>query len=276
MRGFVITLLSVSLILILVVLTLSLRSAHLGTERALLEPLPLLYAAFLLDDAAYEFNSIMGPGVSFSQGNGSMNVTVSDTLHAYNHSAAVLSYGAFLEGEVAGRTASSITVNLSNISGGAMRVFINEDYVYVNNHSSTEMLFTRSGGTNATSYEINFTIYSIRQNITHMDFNSSGTLNVTIRYADLNGTGTEQGSVFPGQANSFTLAYPNGTSIAVTVGLAGGAPGSLGLKGNGVSADFAWTAALPRLDPSKRRGYAYDATIDYAQGALVKRTRFGK
>jgi hypothetical protein len=72
------------------------------------------------------------------------------------------------------------------------------------------------------------------------------------------------------------LAYPNGTSIAVTVGLAGGAPGSLMMKGNGVPADFAWMAALPRLDPSKRLGYAYDATIDYTQGAVKKHTRFGK
>ncbi|MDD5340017.1 MAG: hypothetical protein PHV13_02085 [Candidatus ainarchaeum sp.] len=276
MRGFVITLLSVSLILVLVVLTMSLRSAHLGTERALLEPLPLLYAAFLLDDAAYEFNSIVGPSMSFSQGNGSMNVTVADTLHAANHSAAVLAYGTFLESEVAGRTSSNITTNLSNISGGAMRVFINEDYVYLNNHSSGEVLFTRAGGTNATSYEINFTVYSIRQNITHMDFNSSGTLNVTIRYTDLNGTGTEQGSVFPGQANQFVVGYPNGTSMAVTVGLAGGEPGSLRMEGGGAYADFAWTAALPRLDPSKRRGYAYDATIEYVQGAVAKRTRFGK
>ncbi len=276
MRGYVITILSVSLIVILIALAMSLRSAHLSTERALIEPLPLIYAAFLLDDVAYEFNSIVGPPVGFDERNGSTVVSVNDTLHSYNHSADILSYQAFLQGEVANRTSSSITANFTNLTGGTIRLFIDEDYVYTNNHTSHEMLFTRSGGTNATSYNISFTVVGVRRNVTHMAFNASGTLNVTISYTDLNGTGIEAGTVFANQQNTFRVDYANGSSLTVTIGPNGGNSGSLDMRAGGADADISWSAVLPRLDAAKGCGYAYDATVDYSQGRVSKHARFGK
>lgn len=276
MRGYVITILSVSLIVILVVLAISLRNTHLSIDRALSEPLPLTYAAFLLDDVACEFSSLFGPQLRFDQRNDSMVVTVTDTIHAYNHSADISAYKAFLAGEVANRTNSNITADFNNLTGGTMRVFIDEDYVYTNDHRSSEMIFTRDGGTGARSYDINFTVSAVRSNVTHMDFNGSGTMNVTIRYTDLNGTETESGAVFPDQPNTLRVDYANGGSLAVTTGLAGGNGGSLRMKASGSIADAAWTVALPALDAAKKRGYEYDATISYVQGRVSKSCRLGK
>jgi hypothetical protein len=276
MRGYVITILSVSLIMILIALAMSLRSAYLSTERALIEPLPLTYAAFLLDDAAYEFNSIVGPQIGIAESNSSIVVSINDTLHTYNHSADIATYGAFLSGEVANITVSSISANFTNITGGTMRVFIDEDYVYTNNHTSRGMLFTRSGGTNATSYNISFTVAGVRGNVAHMAFNASGNLNVTIAYTDWNGTGTETGTVFAGQANTFSVTYANGSGVTVGVGMNAGNSSSLWLQGQGIDANVSLSAVLPRLNASKERGYAYDATVDYTQGRVSKHARFGK
>lgn len=276
MRGYVITILSVSLVVVLVALSMSLRNAYLSTERALIEPLPLTYAAFLLDDMAYEFNSVVGPQIAINESNSSIIIGINDTLHAYNHSADIAAYGTFLTGAVANRTASNISANFTNISSGMMRVFIDEDYVYTNNHTTREMLFTRGGGTNATSYNISFTVAGVRGNVTHMAFNASGNLNVSIAYTDWNGTGTETGRVFANQANAFGVSYANGSGVAMIVGINGGNSGSLWLQGQGTDANVSWSTMLPPLNASKARGYAYDATVSYVQGKVSKRARLGK
>lgn len=276
MRGFVITILSVGLIMMLVMLTMSLRNAQLGVERALMEPLPLTYASFMIDDVAYELNSLVGPSMTFEEANDSMRLVVVDSLHGHNHSSEIASYQKFLEGEVADSTASNITANFTNLTGGTMAVFINDDYVYTNDHTSNESLFTKAGGTGAASYEINLTIVGTRANITHMAFNESGTLNVTIRYSDLNGTGMEEGRVFPAQANGFRLDYEGGSSVTVAIGPQSGNSGSLRMKAAGIGADSAWAVVLPQLNATKKIGYDYDATISYVQGKVAKRCRIGK
>jgi len=276
MRGFVITILSVSLIMILVVLSMSIYNAQLGTERALMEPLPLIYGAFLIDDVAYELNSIIGPQIRLIEANDSVKVVVIDTLHGYNHSGEISSYGAFMSGEVADRTASNITANFTNLTGGMIKVFINEDYIYINDHTQNESLFTRAGGTGAKSYEINITVPGVRADVTHMAFNGSGTMNVTIRYTDMNGTGVEEGSVFPGQPNTFRVNYTGGSSILVAVGPESGNDGSLRIEAPGTGAGTSWAAVLPQLNATKRMGYGYDATISYVQGRVAKSCRIGK
>jgi len=276
MRGFVITILSVTLIVILVVLAISLRNAQLSTERGLIEPLPLTYAAFLLDDVGYEFNSLIGPAIKLDERNDSTILIISDSLHDYNHSADMIRYGDFLASEVAAQTSSNISANLTNITSGTITLYIDEDYVYTNNHTINESIFTRDGGTGATDYSVNLTVTAVRSNITHMPFNSSGTMNVTIQYTDLNGTGIEQGSVFPNVRTTLELDYAGGGIVYVTVGPQGGNSGSLLLQARGIGADVSWSAKLPAINSSKRLGYQYDATIDYYQGAVSKHSRIGK
>lgn len=276
MRGFVITILSLSFMVLLVILAMSLRNATLATERSLTEPLPLLYAASLLDDIGCEFNAIVGPSMRFNQTNSSTMLTITDTLHSYNHSADIIAYGYFLEGEVAERTASSISANFSNLTGGSMLLFINGDFEYERDRGGSRVRFSREGGTNASSYEINVTVFSLRENVTHMQFNESGTMNVTIRYTDLNGTETEYGSVFPDADNYLIVNYPNGTSITVAAGLHGGNPGSLVISTTGTWAEASFMATLPPLDPERRLGYEYDGTIEYSQGPVHVFRRVGK
>jgi len=276
MRGFVITILSIAIVMMLILLAVSFRNVEVSTERALIEPLPLIYAAYLLDDIGYEFHSIIGPGMSMNQSNDSMKITIADTLHDRNHSAEILAYEEFLTGEVASRTASNISTDFTNLTSGEIKLFINEDYVYSNDHDDRALLFTRQGGTGASSYDVHFIITAVRSNVTHMAFDENGTLNVTIHYTDLNGTGVEQGKVFADQANSFKVDYADGSSMIVTAGQAAGNNGSLKMEAGGINADVSWSAVLPPIDPEKKMGYEYDATITYLQGKVSKHSRIGK
>lgn len=276
MRGFVITILSVSLIMLLIILIMSFRNTQLSMERAIIEPLPLIYAAFLQDDIGGEFNSIVGPQLDLDEKNDSMTLTVNDRLQDYNYSAEISAYERFLIGEVADRTASNISANFTNLTDGTIKLFINEDYAYTNNHSKNETVFTRSGGTGAASYDITITITAIRGEVTHMTFNDSGTLNVTIRYTDLNGTDIEEGTIFPDQSNRLKIDYVGDKSMTITIGPKDGNDGSFVMKSTGIAADVAWIAVLPPLDGNKKQGYEYDGYVRYVQGPVSLIRRVGK
>ncbi len=243
---------------------------------ALLEPLPLIYSAFTIDAISSEFNSLIGPQISITQGNTSTQISVKDMLHGYNHSGEISSFGAFISGEAASRSASSISANFTNLTEGNILVFINEDYEYLNNHNLNESVFTREGGTDAYSYEINITTNGVRVNSTPMEFDPGGTLNVTIRHSDLNGTIVEEGAIFPGGSHSLRVYYEGGGVLEVEVGPYAGNPGSFEIESTGVGSVVSWSAVLPPINETKKLGYEYDATIEYAQGNAAKRCRIGK
>lgn len=276
MRGFIITILSVSLIAILVLLAMSLHTTQVSTERALAEPLPLIYGAFLFDTVAYEFNTLVGPKITFEQRNTSVTIFFNEIIQEYNYSNEITTYSNFLSSEVADRTASNITANFTNLTSGAIRIFLLGDYVYLNNHTATQLVFTREDGTGATKYEINFSVTAIRKSITHMEFNDSGTLNVTIQYTDLNGTGFETGTVAPDQLNTFMVDYVEGSRMIIDIGSYEGNSGSLKMQTTGIRAETDWGVLLPPLNSTNAIGYEYDASLRYAKGPARLERRIGK
>jgi hypothetical protein len=157
-----------------------------------------------------------------------------------------------------------------------MRLYIDQNYVYTNNHASNEMLFTRSGGTNATAYNVSFTTAGVRSSVSPITFNASGNLNVTISYIDLNGTGTETGIVSGTQQNQLVVTYVNGSNVTVSIGMESGNGSSLDMKASGINASISWSATLPPLNASTEPGYMYDAIINYTQNQVSWTGRMGK
>ncbi|MBU1020006.1 MAG: hypothetical protein KJ847_02230 [Firmicutes bacterium] len=276
MRGFVITILSISLLVILVVLGMSFRNSQLSNERSIIEPLPLIYAATLFDDVAVGLNSIVGPQIQIYQRNDSTQIRIIDTLSNYNYSSEIFRYDTFLRGEVASRTASNITTNFTNMSEGMITLFINDNYIYTNNHSSNESVFTKIGGTDATSYEINVTITAVRSDVTHMEFDENGTINVTIQYTDINGTEIEEGQVLPNAVNIMEIDYASGSKLTITIGQINGEGGSFRMKSDSIATVASWTVTLPPINETEKLGYEYDAYIRYVQGRVSKQCRIGK
>ncbi len=275
MKGFVITIVSVSLILLLVLLSSSLRNSHLSMERALTEPQALSYAAFLFDDVAEDVNSIAGPEITLMETNSSMNIQIKDSIPKENYSGELSDYEGFLETKIANQTHAYIDANFSNMSSGAVLVSINEDYTYENDPATGEMLFTSQGGTGATSYYITVMVSETRQNFTSFDFNENGDLNVTIEYKDLNGSLTETGKLFSDVPNSLDVVYADNSSLYIDIGKKDGNDGSLWIKAENTTASVDWYVTLPPIDSTKRIGYAYDATMEYVQGGVKVSRRIG-
>ncbi len=277
MKGFVITLTTVGLIALMVLLALSLRNSQLATERSLVDPLPLLYASAIVDDSAVALNSILGPSLSIYEDNSSVRILVSDRLYPRNYSSDITAFERFLSNDLSARTASNISANMTNLSAGTSRMYINEEYLYTNDFIQAETQFIRTGGaTGASSYEVNITVPAVRGNVTETGFNESGPLNVTIRVTDLNGTFVTQGGVYPGATNTLSIDYLVGNSVVITAGNVGGNSGGLDINANGVDIRTSWLASLPPQNASRKLGYDYDATIDYVQGRVSKNSRIGK
>jgi hypothetical protein len=277
MKGFVISLISVSLISLLVAFSSSLHNEYLAMERALSQPQPLAYAAFMFDRVAYDVNAIAGPNISIIENSSGLGIFVADTVPKDNYTGRLSAYENFIESAAfSNATHAAIDGNFSNMSFGVLTLLIDQDYTYTNDPGGSDMLFTSAGGTNATYYEINVTVLQNTENVTHFNFNSSGDLNLTLHYTDLNTTLTESGTVFSDQANSFKITYASGGTLNITVGQKSGNPGSLYIKAQNVNASTSWFAALPRPKETKKLGYSYNATLSYIQGGIAKTARIGK
>ncbi|MHA2069815.1 MAG: hypothetical protein ACXABY_36080 [Candidatus Thorarchaeota archaeon] len=100
MKGFMITIVSVSLIMLLVVLSSMLYDSYLSMERALIEPRGLSYGAFLFDDVAENVEFIVGTDIMLTQTNASTVVRIKDELPKENFSSTLLKFEEFLEDEV--------------------------------------------------------------------------------------------------------------------------------------------------------------------------------
>lgn len=278
MKGFVVTIIALSLVALLFVLSTSLRNNYLSNERSLSAPQPLIYGAFLFDSIAMDVNSLIGPVIQFNQMDNSLGIAVTDSIPKGNISSALSTYGNFLNQSVADQTHSSINANFSNLTSGVLTVYINRDYLYTNNEYAGEMEFTApgGGGTNATSYDINVTVLKTRSSISPFNFNNSGNLNITLRFTDLNGTDIESGSVFSTSSNVFSVSFSDGSSASVSVGLNNGSSGSLVIRTANANGAASWYVLLPPLNETKKMGYQYDATLNYTQDRINIFRRIGR
>ncbi len=275
MRGFVITLAVTGIIALLVALSSALYNSHLSMERALAEPQPLMYAAFLFDDVAGDINEIAGPGLSVNQSNASVSITVRDTVPNTDFSSELGDYETFLEGTIANQTNSVIDANLSNLTSGRCAMTINGIYEYENDPLASTMTFTSQGGTGASQYTINITVEEERTNYTSFPF-GSGDINVTVMYTDENGTVNENGVLSSSSTNSMMVEYAGGGSLDVKLGTVSGNDGSLEVGSDSIIADVVWTAELPALPIGIRTGYEYDGTLQYTQGKISLSRRIGR
>lgn len=269
MKGFILTIVSVSMIALLVVLSTALQDSHLSMERALVEPRSLSYGAFLFDDVAYSINNITGTGLGISQTNVSTLVVIEDTIPKRNYTEDLLDYEVFLETEIANMSHALIDANFSEIHNGTYEVRINGGYVYSNHMLDEEMLFTNPSSTGAKAYEIYITTDGTRANLTAMEMNSSGDLNVTIHYMDKNGSISSDGQVHSHKSNRMEVEYMNGGSLRLGLGSVGGNHGSLWMEAENVSAEFSFSVLLPPADSDTDVGFEYPCPMNYTQGNVM-------
>jgi hypothetical protein len=276
MKGFVITLISVSLIVILVVMAISLRNEELRSQRVILEPLPLIYSNFYFDSVAQGVNKIAGPELELQENNTSTIIRISDRIETDNHSQELANFADFVSGDFAQRTQSNISMNLTNITNGTNRVFIHEDYIYINDHNTNQSNFTKEGGTGARRIEIQYSIGAVRSNVTSPVFSENGTMNMSFIITDLNGTINESGSGYANQVTTMTIEYIGGCQISIRIGRINSNDGSYSISTTNCEIDYSAQIEAEPLNFEKKYGYQYDATMNYSQGKIEKSGRIGK
>lgn len=268
MKGFVVTLVTMGIIVLLVMLTSALHNGHKEIERAVLEPEKISYGAVMFDSVKQDLDSITGSNITMSQSNDSITLTVNDTVPQQNYTTLLSDYESFLENTTANKTHSTIDINLSNLSSGDLTIHINEDYTYQNDFTSGEMLFTKSVTTNATEYAITIDVGKTRQSLTDFTYNASGDLNISINYTDFNGTETISGTLSSDNPNRLEINYLEGGYLYIDIGQKNGNDGSLWIKTSNANATVGWTAKLPSIEDDKMLGHRYDATLEYLQDKI--------
>ncbi|MCI0503679.1 hypothetical protein L0Y65_03120 [Candidatus Micrarchaeota archaeon] len=272
MRGFVLSIISLLFLAFLFTLATTLHDHYLRMERSLLLPQPLSYAAYSIGSAAVSLNSIVGPGISIDADNETLELSIADRIPMENVSEKVSEYASFLEGGLSDQTHASISANLSGVSGGSYGLHINRRYVYTNGLDGDMLFRAESGPTNASSYTIYVSVARERENVTHFNFTESGDVNVTLIYADLNGTIHEEGRVSSDSVSRFQVSYAGGGTLEVGCGRASASAGSLWMQAHNVTAETGWQAILPPPGEGDRVGYEYDAAMIYRiNGASVSR-----
>jgi hypothetical protein len=276
MKGFVITLISVSLIVILVVMAISLRNEELRSQRVIIEPLPLIYSSFYFDSVAQGLNKIAGPELELQENNTSTIIRISDRIETDNHAQEIVNFADFISGDFAQRTQSNISMNLSNITNGTNKLFIHEDYIYINDHNMNQSNFTKEGGTGARTINIQYNIGAVRSNVTSPIFSNNGTMNMSFVITDLNGTINETGLAYANQVTFMTIDYIGGCQITIQIGRINSNDGSYSISTTNCEIDYSAEVELQPLNFEKKYGYQYDATMNYSQGKIEKSDRIGK
>jgi hypothetical protein len=244
-------------------------------ERALIEPLPLIYAASATDSIAHNLNKIIGPGIDIEETNISTIVVIRDTMDPFNRSVNIGQFENYIENYFADATHSAISLNFSNISDEIIRVYLNERCTYTNNHEDPEIIFTPDSDAMASAYEINFTTPKVRLNISKPGNDVGGDIEVTLHYTDLNGTEDDTVTLNSDENNTYRIEYVDGTNIQIMVGMIDGSVVITSSTKNTIGT-LVLTAVLPTPEVDTRIGYCYDAQINYVQGDVRKVTQICK
>ncbi|MBU0592051.1 hypothetical protein KKF81_05020 [Candidatus Micrarchaeota archaeon] len=277
-KGFVITLVTLALVSLLLVFATALHNGYLSMERAIVDPQALMYTSFLFDSVAHDTNNIAGPEILITQTSGNAGIWISDSVPGENYSSKLSEYEDFLETTFANQAHATINADFSNMSSDSLVLTINENYVYRNNISTSEVFFSSNEeSTDAMAYYINITVLKIREELAGFTFDPDGDMNVTVRYTDYNGTYEESGTVYSNQINTFQADYADGEYMELNAGSKNSKYGTLWIQATeNTTASFSYYVVLPAQEEDDKINYKYNATLDYVQGKISMNRAIGK
>jgi hypothetical protein len=280
-KGFIISIIAVSLVLLLIMFVIIMHNTYLSSERAVKEPQPLVYSRFFFNDVFMDVKKIVGPNIEMDKQNNSIVIIISDTLPKSNFLHDLDEYKAFLENNFSSDINANISVDFSTIEDGTLELFFVNRYLYANNYTGdNDVLFVAIGNdskTNASAYEIDLTTPLYRESIQDFQWDQNGDINVTIRYSDLNGTWESNGTLNSSVANTFLITFISNETryVKVVVGKKDGREGVLWIKENNAPVKFSFSVKLHKQNSSDAFVYYYNAMLNYSQGKIRKSTMIG-
>lgn len=276
MKAFVISISAITLILTLVIFFNLLNNQTTELERALAEPIPLIYAKMVVSSIGYEIANIGGPELTIIENNETIKLLINEELPKASYSSALNSYVSFIAGNFSDAVNADINVNVSNLTNGSIRAYLFEDYIYENNYTGQDTIlfgtYDENGSANASVYVINISVLKYRAYVKPFTF-GSGDMNVTINYKDLNGTVSENGLLNSAGTNVFSINYYYQSvlsTVEVEVGRVRNRQGALFIRDINASSDVGIEVTIPKQNASKHVRERYEAMINYVQNNVNK------
>lgn len=267
-KGFISTIIAISLAAILIMLWSSLHQAAIRFEDSITGPRPISYIGYLFDDTFEEIQGIIGPAVLLlEESNATFRIAISDSMPKQNFSAALSAYRDYMETTLAPRMHANLSFNLSNITDGRYELMISR-FQYSFNYTNATSNSAMFSGTGIGTYEINISVSKTRANRNAFVNDPAGDINVTLVYSDSSGTVTETRTLNSGALSTSSITYTDNSSISINIGSAG-SPGLLEITDNSASPSFAFAASF-ELNSTTDLSPAYESLLKYIQGGIIR------
>ncbi len=278
MKGFFVSLVTITMILIIFFLWSSTTRASIDFDLNVYESYSSATPGFLADDIWFDVNKIVGPSMNLTKGveDNFTRIYIGDFLPKSNFTSRLQSYKDFVEERMLNQTNANISLDFSSLTDGNLEVTLMDNYTYLNDYLSSEentvLFYKNDEDTDVYEYYINITTPQSRESVDDFNWNPSGSINVTLVYSDNNGTTTTSGRLRPNIANEFEIEYENGGEIEITIGRNFN-DGEFVMRTQNVSTTFNLVAVL---DPQSSLGMEYNATLNYSSQNVRKDSLIGR
>ncbi len=271
-KGFVSTIIAISLAIILIALWLALRQSAINFERNVTEVQPISFAGYYFDGIFEEVRGIIGPAaLSIEEDNATFRVLISDTMPKANFSNTLAIYKNYLETNFSSRIHANVSLNTSNITDGTYELMVDRfqySFNYTNSSSNSIIFSAISGSAGITNYDVNISISKTRLSRTAFVNNPAGDINVTLTYTDSSGTVTETRTLMSNTLATSSITYTDNSTVGINVGSVA-SPGQLQITDNSASPAFTFVASFTLNNATRLFPY-YNSLLNYTQGNVAR------
>jgi hypothetical protein len=281
-KGFVLSLIAVSFMMLLVVMAAIMANEYWMNERVEAAPVPNSFASASLDNIGDLTANLLLPSASIAKDDNGTTISISDTLPRQIDSSQLSDLRYYAEGQLAGLQHATIDVNTDQVQNGALDLRMMDNYEFQSTMPNSSSMVFRSVGngssTNATSYTLSIYVDDYRGDVSDsiggQSYSGNGAVNVTVRYIDLNGTGQTSGSLNPGTTNHLIINYFSGGMADILIGgltQDGSNYGdALWMNISKETATYSFSARLPPQPPDSSSLIVFPVQMSYSQDGVYK------
>ncbi len=282
-KGFIFSVIAISFMMLLILLATTMANEYWESERVTSAPVPNVYAAASLDNIGILFADTLLPDSSVTTTNVSSVVYIADYLPRQSNSSQISGLKTFAEGSLANSMHAQISVNTTQVQSSALSVSLMDNYFFESTMNNNSTMVFRSAenasSTNATQYNITFSVSDFRTSVSDFSYSGNGSMNVTIIYSDKNGTASTSGSLNPNAANHFVIDYVSGKADIIIGRVDRGSShhnGALMMNLTNESATYSFTAEVPVPSKDASSLIVFPIPMTYTQGGITKMVNASK
>ena len=217
MKGLILNIAALSLLLLLISLSTILFLNLNEIDRALLTNRNAYYSKYYFDDVrTYILSLVFNASVTYS--NTSVNVTFSETVPKQNLTLLLTTYKSLLENNYGTLANANFSLNISEYTKGDYTLKF-YGWLYNVSYANDRISFLRNStsANDVQGYVVNITNSKSRKTFTNFVLEPTGSMNLTFRYQDLNGTIELVGNINPAINNTASMVYSDNSTITIII-----------------------------------------------------------